>query len=268
VTGILEELAYPVAMRVIGIDCATRGDRTGIAIASWNGGGAMKLEKAFVGPVGAMADTLPGCLEPFLQKGPTLLALDAPLGWPVALANALHTHVAGARLGNAIAHDSFFRRTTDLRVREHVGRLPLEVGANLIARTAFAALELLHALNQLGVTTDLLWIPQAGRPTSGVIEVYPAATFRAHGAAHEVYKAARPGNWDRARSALVTLLGAAVDGVAEHADVMKDSDHVLDAVACVAAARDFLRGDVLRPSSDEMVTAKREGWIWFKPIRA
>jgi hypothetical protein len=153
-------------------------------------------------------------------------------------------------------------------VRQHVGRLPLEVGANLIARTAFAALELLHALSEVGVTTDLLWAPGgAASATSGAIEVYPAATLRAHGAVREVYKAAKLRNWDRARSTLVTVLGAAVDGVAECADVMKASDHALDAVACVAAARDFLLGDVLCPSPEDLVTAKREGWIWFKPTR-
>jgi hypothetical protein len=225
----------------------------------------MSLTHAFVGPAGSMARTLPGVLAPHLDKTPTLLALDAPLGWPAALTGGLHGHAAGARLGGSAPDDQFFRRLTDERVRDHLGRSPLEVGANFIARTAFAALELLHALRQTGVATDLLWAPGS---VSGAIEVYPAATLHGHGAAREVYKAAKTRDWGPPRAKLVSVIGTAVDGIAEHRPAMIASDRVLDAVVCVLAARDFLEGHVLLPSEETMPLAKRDGWIWFRPAAA
>ena len=40
------------------------------------------------------------------------------------------------------------------------------------------------------------------------------------------------------------------------------SDHILDAILCVLAAADFVRGDVIMPKNEAQ--AKQEGWIWFK----
>jgi predicted RNase H-like nuclease len=257
-----------LTLRVVGIDCATRANKTGVAIASWDGR-AMTLTDAFVGPAGSMAGTLPGVLKRHLDGAtPTLLALDAPLGWPAALADGLQCHVAGARLGGSAPDDQFFRRHTDERVHEHLGRSPLEVGANFIARTAFAALELLHVLRQTGVATNLLWSPgPAAGFVSGAIEVYPAATLHGHGAEREVYKAAEARDWGPPRAKLVSLLET-IDGVAKYKAAMIESDHVLDSVVCVLAARDFLEGHVLVPSEDAMPLAKREGWIWFRPAAA
>ncbi len=77
---------------------------------------------------------------------PVLLALDAPLGWPAALGVAL----AGHRAGGPLEHtpNRLFRRRTDDWVRSRFGKRPLEVGADLIARTAHAALALLEGLRQ------------------------------------------------------------------------------------------------------------------------
>ena len=41
-------------------------------------------------------------------------------------------------------------------------------------------------------------------------------------------------------------------------------DHALDAVLCLVAAADFLRGDVVQPLPADLASARREGWIWFR----
>src|SRR5204862_1418897 len=73
-----------------------------------------------------------------------VLAIDAPLGWPVALARTLFTHRAGERLSSP-AND-MFRCTTDSFIQRELSKTPLDVGADRIARTAHAALRFLEDL--------------------------------------------------------------------------------------------------------------------------
>ena len=72
-----------------------------------------------------------------------LLAIDAPLGWP-ALGQSLAAHRAGQ--GIAVAQNTLFRRATDVSVHQRTGKLPLEVGADRIARAAWQALSVLQQL--------------------------------------------------------------------------------------------------------------------------
>jgi hypothetical protein len=46
-------------------------------------------------------------------------------------------------------------------------------------------------------------------------------------------------------------------------DLMISSDHLLDAVLCCIAARDFVDARVIQPGSQDPAT--REGWIWVAP---
>ncbi len=104
----------------------------------------------------------------------SLLALDAPLGWPTSLGETLIDHEAGQQV--AVDSDKLFHRETDTRIKLPSGRKPLEVRANLIARTAKSALNLLYDLrNMTGESIPLVWefsVPQQ----LSAIEVYPAAT--------------------------------------------------------------------------------------------
>ena len=78
-----------------------------------------------------------------------LLALDAPLGWPEAMRTELRAHTAGGTL--ATARQRMFSRMTDRFVERSTGKRPLDVGANLIAKTAHWALELLEQIREVGV---------------------------------------------------------------------------------------------------------------------
>ena len=77
---------------------------------------------------------------------PALLAIDTPLGWPVRLGCALTNHRAGEPI--AADADRLFRRDTDRFIKLKLGKTPLDVGADQIARTAHTALCLLNGLRQ------------------------------------------------------------------------------------------------------------------------
>jgi len=191
---------------------------------------------------------------------PTLLALDAPLGWPTQLADTLHAHRAGDPIPQ-IANELFRRRTDDI-VASELGKRPLDVGADRIARTAHAALHLLTRLREAHATDmPLAWTPGLISSTSA-IEVYPAGTLASRGLPSSGYKGAS--------DAAVAIRQEIIRGIRrelacsdEAIDLMTSNDHLLDAVLCCIAARDFADSRVIQPSRQDP-TAK-EGWIWVAP---
>ncbi len=127
---------------IIGIDCATVSGKRGVAVAMWNDECIVKTAK--VGSSDAdIIDIVRGCIQ---YGGRTLLALDAPLGWPEPLGRSLIGHRAGEHIDTS-AHD-LFRRETDRFVKKVYNLQPLDVGADRIARTAHTALNLLHTVRQ------------------------------------------------------------------------------------------------------------------------
>ena len=138
-----------------------------------------------------------------------------------------------------------------------LGKKPLEVGADRIARTAVAALALLHDLRRRsGLPIPLAWThePWAG---AAAIEVYPAATLLAHGTYRSGYKEPRS-------AARAEVVAAWPEGVAIPAgvDLQALPSDAFDAVVCLLAAADFAAGSALGPSDREM--AEREGWMWVR----
>jgi hypothetical protein len=248
------ELVPRPELRIIGIDCATDAKKVGLALCVVHEGHP-RIDQLLVGA------SWPAIDEQVARwaTGPTLLALDAPLGWPAPLADSLHTHHAGAKL--APTANALFRRTTDDMVAEHLGKRPLDVGSDRIARTAHGALSFLARLRKRAdAPIPLAWDPGSIEGLAA-IEVYPAGTLAARKLPHAGYK----GPTDRS-SALRTQLAEAVREelwVGEDAlKLMLQSDHALDAVLCVCAGLDFLAGDVVRPK--DLSLAKREGWIWVR----
>lgn len=237
---------------VIGVDCAAQHARFGLAL-----GRCGPSEIVVTEVTTGQADVLPGLQQWMASTRPSILAFDAPLGWPCALGAALSTHSAGSLLPNT--SDQLFHRTTDDFVRKQVKKKPLEVGADKIARAAVSALRVVDAVRRgTGSTLPLLWEP--GVPTEpGLIEVYPAATLRAHALSDKGYKGNKAQHRD-ARKALLArlskLLRLEVDP-----ELLVASDDALDAVICVLAAADFARGRVHVPTDAAVV--KKEGWIWF-----
>lgn len=247
-------------MIVIGIDCATDPKKTGIALGEWDGGGmdvrVAELGETREGVARRVAAWLP-------ETGPALLALDAPLGWPSALGPALATHRAGEPLdGDAAEADPhrLFRRDTDHFVRERVGLQPLDVGADRIARTARAALQLLADVRErAGRAIPLAWDPRLRERAA--IEVYPAATLKVHGLRARGYKAA--GQEAERREIAEGLRERSVEIAESIAARLVAHPDALDAVVCLLAGADFLAGRALAPR--DRGPAEREGWIWVVP---
>lgn len=242
-----------MTIRIVGIDCATDARRVGYAFATHCQGHTI-VEKAIAGSTAvAPVDAIAAWLR--RDNSPALLALDAPLGWPATLGTALPTHKAGQPLSDT-AND-LFRRHTDRFIREHIGKQSLDVGADRIARTAHAALQMLQGLRErLGEAIPLAWQPAI----SGVqaIEVYPAATLVAHGIHPIGYKAAAGG---QARERVLSAVRERLVVDAAIPDIGHSSDGI-DAVLCTLAAQDFLTELAFPP--DHGAPVETEGWIWVR----
>jgi hypothetical protein len=190
----------------------------------------------------------------------TLLALDAPLGWPERLADTLHGHRAGDPVPK-VANELFRRRTDDV-VAAELGKRPLDVGADRIARTAHAALHLLTRLREThALDMPLAWTPGRVSSTS-MIEVYPAGTLASRHLPSSGYKGASDAAVNIRQDIIRGIRGElALPG--EAFDLMSSSDHLLDAVLCCIAARDFADARVIQPNHQDPAT--KEGWIWVAP---
>lgn len=231
---------------VIGVDCATAASRNGLALGRFRDG-RVRVEAAARGhdrKAGrAEADPVVETLADWIEasgEAAVLLALDAPLGWPDAMRRGLVDHRAGAAL--PADREATFRRETDRWIARHFGITPLDVGANLIARAAHATLERLGRLRErTGARIPLAWSP-AALPGIGAIEVYPRVTCAAHGLRDATA-------WPQ----LDGLDAGAVDASGAR------NEHVRDALVCLAAGADFLRGDTAAP--ENAARAEREGWI-------
>ncbi|MFI5306758.1 MAG: DUF429 domain-containing protein [Polyangiales bacterium] len=240
---------------VVGVDCATTEERTGLAYAALDAKGPLEIKRVTLGTAG---ESCAATVAQWIASEPFVLALDAPLGWPAPLGLALSVHRAGEPIDDA--PDAMFRRHTDRFVHVTLGKLPLEVGADRIARTAHAALRLLGEVRRLSRRrVELCWAP--GKP-GGAIEVYPAATLLSRGISARGYKH-DDAEGRKARQEILERLGSELRFARPHdRDQVLEDQHMLDAVICTIAAADFARGEALLP--DDVEAARREGWIWFR----
>lgn len=244
-------------MRVVGVDCATRSERTGIAVADLDEG-ILTIRECGVCEKGASPENH---LYPALaDKASVLLALDSPLGWPSALGRNLVEHEAGRPVSDD--SDTLFRRLTDKAIQEKLGKTPLEVGADRIARTARAALSLIGGLEKLlGRDILLAWNPQI-EGSIQAIEVYPAGTLRAYELLGYVEMARIAGDGKMklleslCRSGRLVFEGDSKKGIS--------NEHALDSVLCSVAGADFLQGQSIFPPQGTEHLARKEGWIWVR----
>jgi predicted nuclease with RNAse H fold len=243
---------------IIGVDCATDPKNVGLARARWHEDGWRMVETLACSRVEQPKVVVAAWLE---EDPDVLLALDAPLGWPAEFGPRLARHQAGGPVPEAPAR--FFSRATDRFVHRTFKKRPLDVGADRIARTAHAALSLLDAVRRdTGHPLPLAWTPQFV-PCPAVIEVYPAATLLGHGLPSTGHKGAEN---HRARRRIEGVLEEAFVPPLQHA-VESMNEHQVDALLCVLAGLDFLRGVALPPEDDAL--ARQEGWIWAKsPVAA
>lgn len=226
------------AVGIISIDCATDPRRVGLALGELSKNGLIIREVGIgrrKGPKSRNDPPLPARVADWVRGGSrTLIALDAPLGWPVAMSNHLPNHQAGKFL--AVKADDLFSRHTDIVVRNKIGKRPLELGPNLIARTALSALSLIEDIAQhLGTKISLAWsLDDLGYVAA--VEVYPAATVLAH----------RPESQLHAEDKL-DLIRQQLDS--DQPKGIGDTLDIIDACLCVVAAADFLRGDAAPPDN-------------------
>lgn len=274
---------------IIGVDCAVQFKNVGLALGYFDGQQA-HLQAVSGGHSEAIA--IQTILDWIPADCPTLLALDAPLGWPAALGEVLNTHQAGGSIA-AKNPNLMFRRLTDRVVKCAVGKQSLDIGADRIARTAYAALNLLQQLREdTGQAIPVIWQPVRDL-VCGAIEVYPAATLKAYDIDSTGYKR-RDGH--QARERMLQQLSQIINLQCGSSDTsrMKENDDALDAAICVLAGMDFLRQQVIRPTSHELTRiasnpnensckclrseladltdidlnriVQTEGWIWVRPL--
>jgi hypothetical protein len=238
-------------MNIIGVDCAAQHKNIGLVKAKFTNDN-LHIVDAKVG----LSDTRP-ILSEWAKEGPCLLCIDAPLGWPKPMVTLLGEHLAGEKLhddGNA-----FFRRETDLFIKRVYNKNPLDIGADRIARVALSALSIIHELRSSVGVLPLIWSPSDSE-TSGIIEVYPAATIISHGLNGTGYKGSKPENINARRELFDSLSSNVKLSVAPNSLVEKED--VFDAFICVLAGIDFIEGRCCPPASLE--AARQEGWIWVK----
>jgi len=251
VTSVITEICE---VTVVGVDCATDPKKVGLSMGVW-GPARHSISQA------QRRASWPD-IESQIAKwvsGPTLLAIDAPLGWPAALGQALAPHRAGERISTA--PDEMFRRETDRSVQRIVGKTPMDVGADKIARTAHAAVSLLYQLRELTGQPIPVLVESRQLASMAAIEVYPAATLKARSTIHKGYKKRDSVSRTR-RDEILTEIETDYDLDATARSVALENDDVLDAVVCVMAGFDYLDGICTPPEDREL--AEREGWIWVR----
>lgn len=248
---------------IIGIDCATQDNKRGVAVALFDGNECF-IESAEKGlDDNVIGDKLVKCRQ---DGGRVLLALDAPLGWPTLLGRHLAEHEAGKKIPEDNSH-KLFRRATDRFIKDTYGIQSLDVGADRIARTAHSALKLLEFLRGRSDSAIPLATDKNFQDISA-IEVYPTATLKAHGLKSQSYKKAATADKDARENILRGLeeLGICIKNEVVRSNSIESAD-ALDAIACVLAGMDFLKGNAYPPESsdyDYRELAVKEGWIWVK----
>lgn len=204
------------------------------------------------------------------DTGPVLLCVDSPLGWPVPLGHRLAEHRAGEPVGSDPEH--LFRRDTDRDIRARLGKTPLDIGADRIARTAWSVLDVIGAVRVRGlmvhVPTDYRWLRAEGRhpsPDALLFESYPAAWCASESVRTSGY---RPAEAVARRAELLTevrervaLQRIALDLPHGEQSFTRRADD-LDALICVLVGVDIVR-QLCPPPSDQL-RAATEGWIWCK----
>ena len=151
-------------IRIIGLDWATEDARRAVAAVDVQGDRAalVHLERC---SRRKPALTIVGDL--LANSDQALLAIDAPLGWPVGMRTGLETHVAGQLV--CVGPAEMFARATDRLVRERLKYRPMEVGANLIARVAHSALVFLDQLRKTSRRPiPLLWSATVARQSRSI----------------------------------------------------------------------------------------------------
>lgn len=243
------------AIKIIGIDCATDVKSTGLSLGLYHNY-KIELKETRLGSKNTpIAETIYNWIDP---NEKVILAIDAPLGWPVNLGQALYNHNAGQVID--VDSNDLFRRETDKFIKRNLGKQPLDVGADRIARTAHSALSIIDELSRLTRTPiELAWDNSCLKGISA-IEVYPAATLGCYGIISSGYKEK---NQQVVRREIIARLREFMI-ISNEVCLLEQNADALDSSVCLLAAKDFIEGRVYYP--EDFNLAKKEGWIWVKRV--
>lgn len=240
-------------MRIIGLDAAADLKNFGCVVCRYFGGALVLEDKRVLRNAAGETALAEQCGN---EAERTLIAIDAPLGWPAGLGESLASHQAGSLL--ALGANDLFRRETDKWVKQVIDKQPLDVGADKIARAAWQALNVLNRLR----TASHQPIPLAWQPDFvdrvAAIEVYPAATLQANGLKASGYKDQSDGIDIRRK-----LSAALAERAPWLAGLIHEKVDIFDAGLCAIAGADFLDGLACAP--EDQTLAAKEGWIWVRP---
>lgn len=242
-------------IKVIGIDCATDVKNIGLSLGLYQET-QIELKETRLGSKNTpIAEIIYNWIGPNKK---VILAIDAPLGWPANLGQALYNHNAGQVID--VDSNTLFRRETDKFIKKMLGKQPLDVGADRIARTAHSALKIIRELSiLLGEPVKLAW-DNINLKGITAIEVYPAATLGCYGIQSTGYKEK---NKQSIRKEIVTGLRAHMI-MLNDVDILEQNADALDSAVCLLAAKDFIEGNVYYPKN--MSLAEKEGWIWARRV--
>ncbi len=235
-------------MITAGVDLASQDTNTASCLIHWDGGVAtVKAINRLVSD-----DQIRALIAQSAKVG-----IDAPLGWPIAFAEAVFEHSTSGAWPKTYTHknngnEAYRFRHTDLWVREHAASTPLSVSTDRIAYPAMRIAALLANVSE-----------PVARDGSGVaVEAYPAAALLRWHLPSRKYK----GNKYRAERAV--LMARFVDRTKswleisqENVALCQESDDAFDAVIAALIARAAAVGlvDPIPPQFRE--AARREGWI-------
>ena len=273
----------------IGVDCAVDAQNVGLATGRMEGRKLIVTHAECGATWNGIEYTVTGWIN---HSENSLLALDAPLGWPRPLGEALVTreHMAGDALKpqlDLVAHpkklkaklDRMFHRKTEQWIYEEIferHKKPLGVGEDKIARTGYVALSFLENLR--GKTNREIppaWTPGSVEDVS-VIEVYPAATLEGRDIRGPDCRGKRG---KEKRDCLVAWRKDVIGRLSNEIKIRDNgiekfilrSGHVFDAMLCMLAAADFAKGKATAPEDAEingvkvgLKIAEKEGWIWVR----
>lgn len=240
------------AVRILGIDLSSQAKNTAAWTLLADGQNVVPRECIFP----ADDDRLNRLIE-----DAEVIGIDVPFGWPTPFLRAVRSLPDWPTGTWAELRDGFRLRETDRAVHAVIRQIqPLSVSSDRIALPAMRAMGLLNrwkVVDRSGlVETDGRWF----------VEVYPAATLHAWGLPSRGYKHVdsnrRAAAAEKRREILAGLrmrFGWGDDSIVLKA--AEASDHSLDALVAGLTALLAHQGNTLRPTEEQVVAAKTEGWI-------
>ncbi len=235
--------------RTLGIDLASQPRHTAACVIEWTSPRAR-----VTGFHTSLDDThLLALLD---DPAVTKAGIDAPFGWPLEFAEAIHAYAAGAEWPD-VEPRRLTLRATDRVVREVTGRDPLSVSTDKISFTAMRCARLLTEYGRRHRPVDR-------RGAGRLVEVYPAAALRQWGFDPRGYKGTTPER-RLGREALIQEVRFATSSWLRLKDAdlegCSGSDHSFDSLVAAIIARTSEQGLTLPIPQALLAVARSEGWI-------